>query len=267
MSPTIEPPQDRIASLQAALTSLDRTRASLPSLLASSLSGPSSSSDDRAQAYRTASNECWASIKALVEQLDAIEPVLQAAEASEAKDAKGVGVKPREKRVENPWERVGGILSDGGASSSGAGAKGKAREPFRPQFDPPSEPEELQDLVQKWEEQHPRVKIRLVGAEAGKEAREMRFTLRGVMKTVVVLRWEDREDGLGREVGVDLVACFSLKEDKPPHLPSQFSLFQSLTNAAMLLVDRARLRRAKDGGGEYAVEEVLAFLSDPPLPF
>ncbi|GAA5901001.1 hypothetical protein JCM6882_005998 [Rhodosporidiobolus microsporus] len=267
MTAAVEPPQDQAAALHSILTTLDRTRASLPSLLASSLSGPSSTPDDRAQAYRTASHECWASIKALAEQLDAIEPVLQAAEASEAADARGVVVKPRERKVENAWEQLGAILSDKGGVAAGAGGKGKAKAPFQPQFDPPSEPEELEDLVRKWEEAHPRVRVHVVGAEDGKEASELRVTVRGVLRAVVVLRWEDREDGLGREVGVDLVSCYSLKEEKPPHLPSQYSLFQSLTNSAMLSIDRSRTRRAREGGGEYAVEEVLAFLSDPPLPF
>jgi hypothetical protein len=60
---------------------------------------------------------------------------------------------------------------------------------------------------------------------------------------------------------------------KPLHLPSQFSLFQGLTNTAMLLVDRTRIRQIKGEEGVSVVEEVLVRLlfcllfrsSHPPL--
>ncbi|BGP19216.1 hypothetical protein JCM10213v2_007303 [Rhodosporidiobolus nylandii] len=232
-------PEDPATSLHALLDLIDRCRSSLPATVAASLAAVASPAD-RAQQYRTTSNECWATIRSLGEQFDALEPVLSAAEASGALSPNGVVVLPRERKAGNAWEQLGAVLGGSEGGRGGAGSKGKAKEPFKRQFEPPTSPEELADFVQKWEATRPRVRLKLVGTGSEAEPREMRVTLRGVMRATV----------------------------KPPYLPSQFSLFQTLTNSAMLLVDRARIRRARaDGECESIVEEVLTFLSDPPLPF
>ncbi|GAA5947712.1 hypothetical protein JCM10213_002087 [Rhodosporidiobolus nylandii] len=259
-------PEDPATSLHALLDLIDRCRSSLPATVAASLAAVASPAD-RAQQYRTTSNECWATIRSLGEQFDALEPVLSAAEASGALSPNGVVVLPRERKAGNAWEQLGAVLGGSEGGRGGAGSKGKAKEPFKRQFEPPTSPEELADFVQKWEATRPRVRLKLVGTGSEAEPREMRVTLRGVMRATVVLRWQEGADGR-RAIGVDLVNCCGLSESKPPYLPSQFSLFQTLTNSAMLLVDRARIRRARaDGECESIVEEVLTFLSDPPLPF
>lgn len=58
-------------------------------------------------------------------------------------------------------------------------------------------------------------------------------------------------------------ANFRFLPQKPLHLPSQFSLFQGLTNTAMLVVDRARIQQLKGEEGVSVVEEILVRY---PLP-
>ncbi|GAA5972434.1 hypothetical protein JCM11641_001844 [Rhodosporidiobolus odoratus] len=258
----------QIASLHAVLTSLDRCRSSLPTLL-QSISHPFASPDSRAQLYRTASHECTNSLRSLGEQLDSVETVLQATSASEAASSKGIVLKPRQRKPVDAWEQVGGILDLDGKGSGGSDREGKGREPYERQFASPTSPAELAELAEKWEGTHSRVSVRLVGAggSGGGELREMRLTLRGVMRAIVAFRWTDGDEGPGRRIEVDLVSSFGLKEETPPYLPSRYSLFQHITNEAMTLVDRARIRRAQGAKDESVVEEVMAFLSDPPLPF
>ena len=54
----------------------------------------------------------------------------------------------------------------------------------------------------------------------------------------------------------------TLPAQKPAYLPSQFTLFTSLTNDAMEIVDRCRARKAA-GETVASVEEVLV---RPPAP-
>ncbi|BGP00570.1 hypothetical protein RTBOTA2_004848 [Rhodotorula toruloides] len=259
-------PEQHLAQLSSALSTLSRTRQAVPSLVAS-VSAPLAPLD-RANFYRSASGECHAAIKQLAEELNQLEDVLKEAEESERKDPKGIIVRPVSKRDRptatkgaDPWERVGEIL--GGAAAS-ADVKGKGKQPYRPRFDIPSSPQALADLAQRWQADHPRVRIELAGA-ASAEQRRMTVRLRGVLRAVVELRWEAQDAG-SRSCAADWVCVYSLKEDRPPYLPSRFSLFQSLTNDAMDILDRCRQRRA-EGERVASVEELLAFLSDPPLPF
>ncbi|BGO94387.1 hypothetical protein NBRC10512_002085 [Rhodotorula toruloides] len=259
-------PEQHLAQLSSALSTLTRTRQAIPSLVAS-VSAPLAPLD-RANLYRSASAECHAAIKQLAEELNRLEDVLKVAEESERKDPQGIVVRPVSKREQptavkgaDPWQRVGEIL--GGAAGS-ADAKGKGRQSYRPRFDVPSSPQALADLARRWQAEYPRVRIELVGT-ANAEQRQMTVTLRGVLRAVVKLRWEGREQDL-RACETDWVCVYSLKEDRPPYLPSCFSLFQSLTNDATDIIDRCRQRRA-EGERVASVEELLAFLSDPPLPF
>lgn len=208
--------------LQLLLLAVDRTRASLPSLLASTSSSTSNNNrDEHAQLYRAANAECLAAIQALAEQLDALEPVLQAAEASEAADGEGIVVLPRDKKESgDAWEKVGSILSGGEGRTGSSNGKGKGRERYRPEFPPPTSRAELEELVAKWQTRHPRVRVQIVGAAEVREPRELRVTLRGVLKAIVALRWKNDATEGGRMIGVDLVGCYGLKEDvRPPLLP------------------------------------------------
>ncbi|BGP34559.1 hypothetical protein JCM10296v2_006381 [Rhodotorula toruloides] len=259
-------PEQHLAQLSNALSILSRTRQAVPSLVAA-VSAPLSPLD-RANFYRTASAECHAAIKQLAEELNKLEDVLKEAEESERKDAKGIVVRPLSKRERlpaakgaDPWQRVEEIL--GGAARS-ADAKGKGRQPYRPRFDVPPSPQALAHFARQWQADHPRVRIELTGA-ADAEQRQMTVTLRGILRAVVKLRWEGH-DARARSCEADWVCVYSLTEDRLPYLPSRFSLFQSLTNDAMDILDRCRQRRA-EGERVASVEQLLAFLSDPPLPF
>lgn len=276
-------PEQHLAQLSNALSTLSRARQAVPSLVAS-VSAPLAPLD-RANFYRSASVDCHAAIKQLAEELNELEDVLKEAEQSERKDPKGIVVRPMSKRERptavkgaDPWERVGEIL--GGAAGS-ADAEGKGKQPYRPRFDIPSSPQALADLARQWQVDHPRVRIEPVSA-ADAEQRQMTVTLRGVLRAVVKLRWEAQDAGT-RSCEADWVCVYSLKENvsrfehlgssvpqtdvfllqRPLYLPSRFSLFQSLTNDAMDILDRCRQRRA-EGKRVASVEELLVRSPCPP---
>ncbi|GAA5972170.1 hypothetical protein JCM21900_003693 [Sporobolomyces salmonicolor] len=251
----------QIASLDSLLAALSRTRASIPALLRTFAELPSSPAVDRPTLYRSAAQECSSSIRSLAEALDNLEPVLQAAEASERDDPAGVVVRKRERTGRQTWEHVAEIL--GGRVVAGK-VGGTQKGAYENQLLPPTSREELVDFVRRWESARPRVKVRVL-PNHDEDVAELQLVLKGVMRATLVLHWADRDDGEpGRTPQVELIACFGLKEEKPPYLPSQFTLFQSISNSAMDIIDRA-LRRQDHATSN--LEETLAFLSDPPLPF
>ncbi|GAA5901842.1 hypothetical protein JCM5296_002087 [Sporobolomyces johnsonii] len=255
------PLDDQIASLDSLLATLARTRSSIPSLLRTFADLASSPALDRPTIYRAASQECSNSIRLLAEELDNLEPILHAAEASEKDDPAGIVVSKRERTARQAWDQLAELLD-------GRGHKGKAKEQhneaYQNQLEPPTSSEELVDFVKRWEIAHPRVKVRVL-PNTDENVDELQLVLKGVMRATLVLRWAERDDGEpSRSAQVELVSCCSLKEEKPPYLPSQFTLFQSISNSAMDIIDRA-LRRP--GNATSNLEEILAFLSDPPLPF
>ncbi|GAA5904981.1 hypothetical protein JCM8208_007650 [Rhodotorula glutinis] len=272
-----------LTQLESLLVTLSRTRSSLPALLAAVSTSHAASPHDRTTVYRAASTECSSAVRALGDELDALEQVLRDAEDSASRDSTGIVVVRSSKRPraapatppappraaehadEKPWVALGEILHGGvdattTTPTAAASRKGKARAPYTPQLDPPTSPDELVALAHTWEAQYPRVRVRVGEKGRGGRARKLEVVLEGVMRATVGLRWE------GEACEADWVTCHGLAEDKPPFLPSQFSLFQSLTDDATDLVDQARARRAQ-GEAATSVEEVLAFLSDPPLPF
>lgn len=64
----------------------------------------------------------------------------------------------------------------------------------------------LVDWLGRWKVTHPRCTIETRGGEGGKEHREIRMVLRGVMRIVLMLHWHNGT------IQVDRVACFGLKE-------------------------------------------------------
>ncbi|GAA5847134.1 hypothetical protein JCM9279_002702 [Rhodotorula babjevae] len=291
MSAAPPPPPGQLASLTALLATLSRTRASLPALLTAVSTSAAHSPHDRTALYRAASTECSTAVRALADHLDKLEAVLQHAEDSASRDPAGIVVRAKQPQhapppppppaaehdEKKPWAALGDILLGGVEATTPTSptttAEGKARAPYTPQLGPPTSPDSLVALARTWEEQHPRVRVRVGQSGRGRGARPRRLevVLEGVMRAAVGLRWEERAGDGGEEGEVceaDWVACHGLAEDRAPFLPSQYSLFQSLTNDATELVDRARVRRAAGQSAAGAsVEEVLAFLSDPPLPF
>ncbi|GEM12369.1 L-arabinokinase [Rhodotorula toruloides] len=93
----------------------------------------------------------------------------------------------------------------------------------------------------------------------------MTVTLRGVLHAVVKLRWEGDDAG-SRSCEADWACIYSLKEDRPPYLPSRFSLFQSLTNEAMDILDRCRRLRVDGDERTASVEELLIRLCHSEMP-
>lgn len=198
-------PEDQIATLKAILSTLDRTRASLPSLL-SSFALPTSSGAERASIYRERSNEAWASIKALHDELDAAQPILDACADSERLDGVGIVVREREVRGGAAWARLRDVLG-----SKNAKGKDRALEGYVSQYPPPATPEQLVDLVRRWSEAHPRVTVEL-RPEGGVEQWEMKVVLKGVLRASCMLHWSDAGTG-ERAVLVERVAVFGLKEE------------------------------------------------------
>jgi hypothetical protein len=198
----------QIASLNALLTTLDRTRSSLPSLLRS-FQLPATSPLERATVYRAASNEAWSSIRALGDELQGLEGVLVAAEESERLDPVGIVVKDRVRSGATGWEKLGRILGD-----DNIGGKGKGREEvYQRTMRAPASAQELVELMTRWEQEHPKIRLQLHGVD-GEEQSEIVLVLKGVMRAVMMLRWSEREDGVaGRSVQVERVACFGIKEE------------------------------------------------------
>ncbi|GAA5988889.1 hypothetical protein JCM10908_006212 [Rhodotorula pacifica] len=291
-TPTLLTVEHKLATLESILSTLERTRASLPSLIRTVLPSPptqdlaqlqSTAAADRAVQYRAASSECNSAIRALSDQLEAIEPILSEADQSAEKDQSDILVRPstaaarRRARAAGKgdtngasWDKVGEILAaGGGASSTRATSSGRGRSvAFEVQHPVPSSPAQLNDLLATWSTSHPRVRVQITRTRtrAAQEEQpvELGLTLRGVMRARIALRWEE-DSGCEAEY----VACYSLKEDeKPLYVDSQFSLFRSLSNRAMAIIDQRRRARAGTAVEPvHSLEEVLAFLSDPPLPF
>ncbi|ORY77561.1 hypothetical protein BCR35DRAFT_305293 [Leucosporidium creatinivorum] len=262
-TPTPAQLQSQISSLHSLLTTLTQTRTSLPSLLRSFSHSPSTTPTDRASIYRTASHSG--------EELEGLESVLAGAEESERRDSKGIRIKQREVQAEggkDVWEKLQEVL--GGGSKVQDKGKGKGRE-YHSSMGEVTSVQELRTLVGRWEvESNGRVKVEVLGGE-GREPHQLVLLLKGVMRCVLSLEWEG-DEGMSRCCMVERVACFGLKEEKAPYLPSQYSLFNGVTAAAMEVVEKGLMRRerqAEKGEKEEGsnLEELLAFLSDPPLPF
>ncbi|GAA6008003.1 hypothetical protein JCM10207_006994 [Rhodosporidiobolus poonsookiae] len=273
-------PTPSLTALHAVLPQLDTVRLSLPSLLRA-LSAPSASSsadpDARAHAYRTAVHHCTASIAALAAALDKASPALAEAEDSERRDGQaGVVLRPRKRAAGPPagretaggpalGERLAAVLGDG-SSTSARDRRPKWTRRFPPS---PADRRALEALVNSVAgagRKGTRAELYPTAGEGQGEVREVRVEVSGVMRARVGIRWS--EDSAGRRsAGAEVVVCHGLREDKPPHVPSQYALFRGLTDEAMGIIDQARARRARNGGEDDSVEEVLAFLVDPPLPF
>ncbi|GAA5995220.1 hypothetical protein JCM5350_005807 [Sporobolomyces pararoseus] len=248
----------QIQQLESLLPLIESTRSSLPSLV-SSLSPPTTSPHsplDLATLYKLASTQCQQTINLLSEQLEKVETTLDLAEESFKKDQNGVVVVKQGVKDKDPWQRIGETLT--GTSRT----RSKGNQVFEPRLEAPKSKQELVQFLKTWETSHPRVTFDPVrGTEGGNEEQEttIEVKLKGVMRAVIVVRWENSSLAM-----VELAACFSLKENNTLYRPSRFSLFQELTNSLMSLIDKSQSR---PGDQTSNLEEVLTFLSNPPLPF
>lgn len=224
-------PQQKLAALEAILATVSRTRSSLPALVKTVL--PDSplplvpqSATDRATAYRTASTECHAAIRVLADQLEAVEVILAETDQSEQRDRTDIVVRPvaanddgepRKKQVadENKptWTRVGEILAAGGTT-----AQLRASEPYKPVHAVPTTSEELEGLLEHWNEAHQRVRIVVTQRQAGRPT-ELQLTLRGVLRARVALRWVTGNSEGADRCEADYITCYALKEEVRERFP------------------------------------------------
>lgn len=200
----------RIQRLESLLPLITSTRSSLPSLVSSlspsTPSAPPPPHSDLSTLYRLASTQCETSIQSLFERLEALDEILNHAEESYGKDS--TRVVPRQVKEEDPWERVGDIL---GGGTKGATARDKG--PFKPTLEAPRTNEQLVDFLKTWETNHSNVRFdleRLQSESRCSHVERVEMRLKGVMRAVIVVRWERLEDS--SVAMVELVACSSLKE-------------------------------------------------------
>ncbi|GAA6061560.1 hypothetical protein JCM10212_001092 [Sporobolomyces blumeae] len=280
----------QLAQLRALLPLVDQTRLALPRVV-SSVSHPAASLSTSTSAsaatpaaapitalaatdYRAASAHCAASIQLLVEHLEAVDDVLDRARASFERDSSGVDLdfEQRERVVvdeepTNVWHAVGEILGNEGDGAAESNSREASSRPTGGQLpSPPASKRELVEYLERWESSHARVRARTRPTTEA-DGQHVEVVVKGVMRSNLVVRWEERaqQKGEGSKVAmVEWVSCLSIKENNPLHRPSQFTLFQNLTNSAMNLVDRSRQRSPELVSN---LEEILTFVSDPPLPF
>ncbi|GAA5864414.1 hypothetical protein JCM3774_002783 [Rhodotorula dairenensis] len=293
-------PEQQLAALQATLAQVHRTRAALPALVAAVLTPTAAANLSPAAQYRTAAQECHAAIRALADQLEAVQPVLDDAELSAARDPADIVAKSPQQQRRRPqgatapkpeqdratWAQVGDILSTPGLHRTGAAARTTTttNRPFEAKHPVPTSPDDLDALLKNISDRYPRVQVVPHCRTAG-PVRRLDLTLRGVLRAEISLRWERDAENEPSRCEAEFVACYSLKEEKPAYVESQFALFRSLSNQAMAIIDRCRVRSAAaaavaESTGDaphsatttttaaaHSLEEVLVFLSDPPLPF
>ncbi|KWU43932.1 hypothetical protein RHOSPDRAFT_34553 [Rhodotorula sp. JG-1b] len=254
-------PEQQLAQLQLLLSAVHRTRTALPRLV-STLTSPSAA--DRTTLYRTAHQECHAAIAALQDQLDlnahSLEHADQVAREDPPVDPLPPRPRPRTSTPHASWDQVQDILQT--TTTTKQRRIGTTSSPQ--QLPVPTSPADLDALLKAiTTHYHPRVHvhIRTTGHHPPPlPPRQLEFTLRGVLRARIELRWAD--DGCQ----ADYVTCHSLMEDpKPSHVDSQFALFRSLSNEAINIIDQSR--RSRRTAAVRSLEEVLVFLSDPPLPF
>ncbi|SCV73377.1 BQ2448_7303 [Microbotryum intermedium] len=293
-----------ISSLESLLTTLDRARQALPTILRSFSSTTTSSSIEAlSRAYRTSSLEAVDALRTLGDQLTLLDPILVRAQQSQVDDAQGILVKARlagtqqqQEGDDTLWAQLNALAqhqqqqqqqqqqqSGKGTSTSGTlSSRRLSRRNHQDDcatFAPPKDRHELQAILQGWKVRQGDKVLECEIVEPGSgidqdpETTEIKVVLRAVMKAYVSIHWETSttsggEDGTIASPQVERVACFGLNETKSSYLASQFVLFQNLTRTAMELIEQARSSPIEPASGSQSdLEQVLTFLTDPPLPF
>lgn len=201
--------EQQLAQLTVLLSAVHRTRTALPRLVSTLTSSSSSSSGgDRTSLYRTAHQECHAAITQLQDQLDLNALTLQHADqlAREHPPVDPLLLLPPPRPASSthaPWDKVGHILQ-----TTTTNTKQPRRRSPPPPIPVPTTPADLEALIKAITEHYnARVHIRSIGS------RQLEFTLRGVMRARISLRWEDDDDSACQ---ADYVTCYSLMEDVRP---------------------------------------------------
>lgn len=200
-------PEQQLAQLQLLLSAVHRTRSALPRLV-STLS--SSSGGDRTTLYRTAHQECHAAIAALQDQLDlnaqSLEHADHVALEEPPVDPLPPRPRPRTSTTHASWDQVQDILQTTTTTTKQRPRIGTTYSPQQQQLPVPTTQADLDALLKAiTTHYHPRVHVHI------RTPRQLEFTLRGVLRARIELRWED-DDGCQ----ADYVACYSLMEDVRP---------------------------------------------------
>ncbi|KDE05226.1 hypothetical protein MVLG_04362 [Microbotryum lychnidis-dioicae p1A1 Lamole] len=288
-----------ISSLECLLTTLDRVRQALPTILRSFSSNTSSNSIDAlSRAYHSSSVEAVAALRTLGDQLTVLDPILVRAHKSQADDPTGILVKARvdhTQQLHAPddtlWIQLNALAQHkrqkrlqqqqqigkrfGTLSHSRSSRRTYPHEPAT--FAPPQNRHQLHAILQEWKVRHAdnvlQCEIDQSGIDFAPETTEIKFVLRSVMKAYISIHWQTptKSDDQGDPIAipqVERVACFGLNETKSSYLASQYVLFQNLTRTAMGLIEGTRSTFGEPvSGTQTDLEQVLTFLTNPPLPF
>ncbi|SGZ32476.1 BQ5605_C040g11878 [Microbotryum silenes-dioicae] len=278
-----------ISSLECLLTTLDRARQALPTILRSFSSNTSSNSIEAlSRAYHSSSVEAVAALRTLGDQLTVLDPILVRAHKSQADDPTGILVKARvdhTQQLHAPddtlWIQLNALAQHqrqkrlqqqqqigkrfGTLSHSRSSRRTYPHEPAT--FAPPQNRHQLHAILQKWKVRHAdnvlQCEIDQSGIDSAPETTEIKFVLRSVMKAYISIHWQTptKSDDQGDPIAipqVERVACFELNETKSSYLASQYVLFQNLTRTAMGLIEGTRSTFGEPvSGTQTDLEQVL----------
>lgn len=128
-------------------------------------------------------------------------------EKSEREDGVGIVVRKRKIQGREGWERLSEVLNGEFDAHNGSNKKIKGKQKaFVGTLGDVGGTNGLVDWLERWKTTHLRCTLETRGGEGGKEPREIRIVLRGVMRIVLMLHWNNGT------IQVDRVACFGLKE-------------------------------------------------------
>lgn len=232
-------PAQQAQALEQLLATIGRTRQALPALVRTVLPpasvGQPPAPADRAAQYRAASHECHAAVRTLAEQLQAAEATLNGTAESEKRDPNDIVVRPAAattvrapaqeqtqtdgaSKTQLSWDKVGEILAAGGRATPSSGhprGGSPSQEPFVSQHPVPESPEQLEQLLSAWNNTHARANVRTGRTRRGRPV-ELLFTLKGVLRARISLRWgsgEGREADRPGRCEADYVVCYGLREE------------------------------------------------------
>lgn len=186
--------------LESLLVTLGTARDSLPALLRALEAGTAS---EAAALYRARAQHAVVALGTLKTQLQSVQPLQARCDESDRLDPVVLPERPAPVALSG-LERLGSIL---GGQSGLASANDDSRSILlvRNRL-------ELVRVLEDWADTHEKVLFEEI--KVGEEPREVVMRLKGLMKVSLDLHWRTRHDA--REVQVERVSCYSLKETVSP---------------------------------------------------